>query len=271
MLFTVFGGTGFIGSHVTSYLESQGHEVRMPRRHEEVGATLLGHVIFAEGILVGASARVAEIVKVHIDKPRKIIKSANYESFLYLSTAKLYQDSDEAIETSPLEIANENIADIYTVSKLFGESVCLNIENPFVRVARISTVIGRNAYNNTFVYDIIDQATKNRSVVFSASASSERDYVAVSDVATVLEKISIGGKHRVYNVASGQQISHRTFADVLARLTGSSIRFEAGATTMRWPSINTQRIENEFQFLPRDPLKEFENILVHKLRRHDGT
>jgi nucleoside-diphosphate-sugar epimerase len=90
---------------------------------------------------------------------------------------------------------------------------------------------------------------------------SERDYISIDDVVELILRISTGGSHRLYNVASGTNVSNARLVSRLADLTGCTVDVDPGASTVRFPRIDTTRITEDFGFRPHDLLDDVVDLV----------
>ena len=77
---------------------------------------------------------------------------------------------------------------------------------------------------------------------------SSKDYVDINSVVDVIRRISESSRNRIYNVASGYNISHKEIVHLLRDLTGCSLTVAEGASANKWSLINIDRIRKEFDF-----------------------
>ena len=73
----------------------------------------------------------------------------------------------------------------------------------------------------------------------------------MDDVLVLLQAIALGGRHRLYNVASGRNVSNRTLADLVGRELSIPVTFAPGAPHVTFPPVIVDRIRAEFGFVPR--------------------
>jgi nucleoside-diphosphate-sugar epimerase len=135
-----------------------------------------------------------------------------------------------------------------------GESLCLAHQNPSVRVARISNVIGmhtRAESAHNFLDAIIQEAVTQRRVVLHSSLQSEKDYIGINDVACSLHAIATGGRERIYNVARGANTSTAALLDLMREVMPFDVTVAAGAPSIVFPPIDVHRLEKEFGFVPQ--------------------
>jgi len=145
MRFTVLGARGFVGSHLVSFLENEGADCITPARAEQLDGGNLGHVIYCIGLTADFRTRTFDTVESHVCALLDILKNCYYDSFLYLSSTRVYKNAQSTNEEAALRVTPHNPDDMYNISKIMGESLCLTIDNPSVRIARMSNVVGYNA------------------------------------------------------------------------------------------------------------------------------
>jgi hypothetical protein len=88
----------------------------------------------------------------------------------------------------------------------------------------------------------------SRNVVVGEAPLSSKDYILVDDAVRLLEAISLRGRHRTYNVASGHNVNHQEIAGRLTDLSGVSVGFLPGASLRCFPRIDVSRIVDEFGY-----------------------
>lgn len=248
MKFTVLGSSGFIGGHLVRHLRQQGHEVLSPSRNVSgLRGDKLGHVIYAIGLTGDFRTRLKETIEAHVDVLQRLMDGADFESWLYLSSTRVYGSlakDQKAAEDTPLSV-KPSPDSLYDLSKLLGEAICLATANPKIRVARLSNVYGLGQSEHTFLGSIIrDAATRGKVVIGEAPASS-KDYISVDDVIGYLTKIAAQGQERLYNIASSRPVTHQELAEII-RKRGFTVEFAPDAPVRVFPVIETTRLVDEF-------------------------
>ena len=263
MKFTVFGSRGFIGSNVTEYLRWEGHEVFTPARDEiPLPDVHLGHVIYCIGLTGDFRRRPFDTVNAHVTELTKRMQNASYDSWLYLSSTRVYGASSGPVtETDPIFVMPGSDG-IYDISKLLGESLCLSADRPTVRVARLSNVYGAKQSCHTFLGSLLEDVAAGREILIGEDPESSKDYIAITDVVCLIQKISLHGRHQLYNLASGSSTKHRMLAERLYQLTGRPVIFSVKAPRRIFPSMNVSRITEEFGLEPRSLLKDLNELIV---------
>ena len=261
MKFTILGSAGFIGSHLSNHLKAQGVECLTPEiRDLNDYNKSFGHVIYAIGITSDFRVKPFETIEAHVCTLKRFLENAKFDSFLYLSSARMYSESgaseEESICVNPL-----NSNDLYNISKLLGESLCLSLDKPTVRIVRLSNVFGNNYNSSDFLFSIIRDAVDKKKIVLHTTLDSEKDYVNIKDVVNLLPQISLMGKHRMYNVASGKNTKTREIVNELARITSCVCEVIPNAEEHSFPQISIKKIQDEFKFKPSYLLDNFEDLV----------
>jgi nucleoside-diphosphate-sugar epimerase len=145
-------------------------------------------------------------------------------------------------------------SDLYNLSKLMGESLCLQDARVGVRVVRLSNVVGgEDADSANFVPSLVREARSGR-IVLQTAADSAKDYIHIDDVAELLPRIAATGRERLYNVASGAQTTHAQWTTQLSAQTGCAVEVAPGAPMVRFIPVDIGRIRAEFNYQPRPVL-----------------
>lgn len=254
-MITVLGASGFIGSHLVERLKKYKLPHQAITRNGALPAANLGNVIYCIGVTADFRSRPFDTVDAHVCTLLELVRKWQFESLLYLSSTRLYSSGDSTDEEEPLRVRPQNFSDLYNISKLMGESITLNCGRTG-RVARIANVYGPDFTSDNFLPSILKQAVKGEKVVVQTAPSSEKDYVWIDEVVEQLIFIANEGKHNIYNVASGMNVSHIELMEKLRQLTGCEIEFAPEAPEIRFPRINTQRVRSEFGFLPSSMLQD---------------
>jgi nucleoside-diphosphate-sugar epimerase len=260
--FAVFGSEGWIGSALVRHLVSKGHEVYGATRHNWPAAGQnLGNAIFAIGLTGNFRGRPIQCARAHVATLLEVFERYRFESFLYLSSTRVYRGASEGSEEVTLLVRPIDPDDVYNITKLAGESVCLSTNEPRVRVARLSNVFGLGNRTNNFLSSIISDATTSGRVVIQTSRESQRDYVGLADIVFIIESIALTGQARLYNVASGRNVTNNQIAELITRSLGADVRFSENAATITYPRIIIDRIQCEFGFTPLDFEKLFAEMI----------
>lgn len=263
MTFTILG-QGFIGTHLLASLRREGHDCAAPARAEldQLRGRRLGHVVYCIGVTADFRSRPLDTARAHVCRLAEVLGTTDFESLLYLSSTRVYGSVSSGRETEDaFRVDPASPGDLYNLSKLMGESLCLSMESRRVRVARLSNVYGPDWTSDNFLSSVIRSAVDDGSVVFRSAPASARDYIAVEDVVRLLPEISLHGRERVYNVASGEPVTNAQLAATL-QASGCAVSFEESAPAVTYPRIDTSRVREEFPFTPRGVLDDLPALLA---------
>jgi nucleoside-diphosphate-sugar epimerase len=261
--YTIFGGYGFVGSELARQLEASGHHVkRIGRDNWPDQGAYLGQVIFCIGMTADFRKRLIETFEIQLLRLHATLANYRYESFLYLSSARVYSDAVSTVEDGPLLVRPTTADHVYNISKIAGESLCFAHDNPRIRVARLSNVYGPQDRSNLFLTAVMREAVELGQVTIGQAPESSKDYIAVEDAATMLITIAQAGKMRLYNVACGSNFTHQQIADVLEQ-NGLKVYFKANGPKVTFPEIDTNRATCEFKLKPATPASRLPDILNH--------
>jgi nucleoside-diphosphate-sugar epimerase len=242
---TVFGAGGFIGARLVEHLRQEGWEVLALRRGDDHWQGVdLGHVFYCVGLTADFRTRPFETIEAHVGFAAELLRRAQFASFLYLSSTRVYAGAPEGRETTPLTVDPNDPGDLYNLSKLLGEAACLAVDRPEVRIARLSNVFGSGMAADNFLMAVVREAVRTGRIALRQALDSEKDYVAVEDVAAALVRISVAGGHRLYNLAGGSNTTHAKLIEALTSLTGCTVAVAPGSAAARFPPIATERLQS---------------------------
>jgi nucleoside-diphosphate-sugar epimerase len=257
--FTILGSSGFIGSNVSKTLKNKNFNCYTPDvRKESLDGKNLGNVIYSLGVSDFRN-KPSDTIDAHICILNKILKNCSFDSLLYISSGRMYYNVDSTLEENSL-IGNPNMKnDLYNISKLQGESLCMSMNNPKIKIIRPSNVVGITAPSNLFIPSLIKEAVTTKKIILHSTLDSEKDYVHIDDLVQLIPKIISSNEFQLYNIASGYNISSNKIIDEIIRLTDCELEIASDAKKFSSGQINIDRIKNEFNFEPTriiDKIKE---------------
>lgn len=264
MRFTIFGSSGFIGSHLKDYLERiEGAEVICPTR-EEVLANRgdLGCVFYCIGMTGDFQKFPMPTVEAHVTLLKNILTRTKFEHFVYLSSTRIYGQSPSTSEEDSLTVRPTVLSDIYNISKIMGESICLHVGQPNVKVVRLSNVFDYRFLNPVFTTYLYEKARSGEPLTLLSQLGSAKDYITIDNVVELLYKISLHGTQAIYNVANGVNVTHDVLLKLLReRFPSLQVSVAQESPLVVNPSIDVARIATEFSFHP----KPFERAFAQAL------
>jgi len=266
---TVLGGTGFIGSHLVRHLTHSHFDFCVPGRHEPLSKEPLGHVIYSIGLTADFRSRPLDTVEAHVCLLRQLLAQGNFTSLTYLSSTRVYTGVTNTSENNAL-VVNPNVpSDLYNLSKLMGESLCLHGGHPLTRVARLSNTVGLRPDPDIFIDQLLEEGRQTGRIRLQTSLESRKDYLYIDDAVSALIDISTSPARGIINVASGQAVSNREIMEMLSEHMGFSFEVAPDAPTWKFQPIDTTRLRVEFSHTPRlfhDYFPEF----LHQYRKTKG-
>jgi len=249
MTTTVLGGRGFIGRHLEATLRSRGIECWLPERGDpRIFQRPLGHIYYCIGLTADFRERPYNTVDAHIGVLRDILEYADFDQLLYLSSTRVYSGSCSATETQTLSVAPFRADDLYNVSKLMGESLALSCGRP-CKVIRLSNVLGPDMGSTNFVGALVAEARATGRIFLRSAPSSQKDYIWIDDVVNGLISIAEKGRHSLYNLAGGENISHAAILELLTA-KGIEVAIIDNAPTTVFPTISIERLTADIEFHP---------------------
>lgn len=250
-LLTVLGGGGFIGSHLVNHLREMGCDCDAPDRDDDtIFQRRLGRVIYAIGLTADFRARPLETVEAHVCLLRRLLQSGDFESLTYLSSTRVYAGSTDTRESASLRVNPNDGSDLYNLSKLMGESLCLHGGRPGLKVARLSNVVGLRKEPDIFIDQLLEEGCRTGKVVFRTAPESRKDYVHVDDVVRLVGQLALSEAIGIYNVASGEGVTNREIAEALRSELGFEVSTVPDAPTWEFTAIDVGKARNLFAFRP---------------------
>jgi nucleoside-diphosphate-sugar epimerase len=216
-----------------------------------------GHVIDCIGLTGDFRSRPLATAEAHVAIPARCLAEVHLTSFLYLSSTRVYAHAAATQEHTPLLCLPTDPSDLYNLTKLAGEALCLGDPRPSVRVVRLSNVYGPDPGADTFLGQIIAAGRDTGQITFRQGPESAKDYVGLTDVVRLLPMIARTGRQRLYNVAAGTNTTHDAIAGILRQHCGWQTHFQPGSPAICFPPIDITRLSEEF----RPPLSNFSSDL----------
>jgi len=253
-MITVLGGKGFIGSNIVHKLKETGELFYAPGRGEDIFKKDLGDIIYSIGLTADFRNKPFETVEAHVCFLKEILQKANFSSLTYLSSTRVYINSNETevFEDSPISISITDPDELYTLTKLTGERLCLS-SGRTTKIARLSNVYGKNAGSEDFLISVIKRINESGSVKFFTTPESSKDYISIDNLCDLLVSIAGKGKTGIYNLASGENISNTEIIEMLGQYYSFKYEFDENARKIIFPRINIDKIKKEFGFSVSNP------------------
>ncbi len=259
---TLIGARGFVGSHLLAHLRSIGWTCEVIARDVQPQANrAYGHLFYCAGLTADFRQRPFDTVEAHVSYLAKWLQIAQFDSLTYLSSTRVYANATSTAETGALIVNPEIAGDLYNLSKLMGESLCLQSGRP-VKIVRLSNVYGEQMPPQNFLAEILSAAARFKSVQFGSSPESEKDFISVKDVVFALPQIALHDATGIFNLASGRNVSNRMIADFLTS-AGVICEFQANAPAIKFPRIETKKVESIVGFRTHDLVQDLPSLLQY--------
>ena len=268
---TVLGSAGFIGSHLARHLQRQGYDCNLPQKGDEsIYTSTLGHVIYAVGLTADFRSRPLDTVEAHVCLLQRLIRAGNFESLTYLSSTRVYAGAADTAETARLQVNPNDPGDLYNLSKLMGESLCLHVGRQSMKVARLSNIVGLRPDPDIFIDQLLEEGCRTGRVVFRTALESRKDYLYIDDTVDLLTRITLSPETGIYNVASGEGVENGEIARVLATEMGFEVTVAADAPTWDFIAVDVSKVKACFAFSPRR-FADYFPIFLQSYREKKGV
>ncbi len=240
MKVVVFGGAGFIGSHVADVLSETGHDVTIfdikPSPYLQKNQTMLvGDImdqkqveeIVSDKSLVYHYAGIADIdecalrpvdtVRYNILGTVHILEAcrkASVERFVFASSAYVYSDAGYFYRTS--KQACESLIENYW--ELYGlKYTCL----------RYGSLYGERADDHNSIYRLLKQALRDGKLTYHGTGEEIREYIHVRDAAENSVKILAKEYENQNIILTGPEtMSYRRLLEMIDEILGGRIDIE---------------------------------------------
>jgi len=263
-MITVLGASGFIGSHFTDYLKQSHDDFFAPEKGDEtIFSRPLGNVVYAIGITSDFRERPLACIDAHVCILHRLIQEGNFDSLTYLSSTRVYGIGKNTSENSALTVNPNRLDDIYNISKLMGESIVIQSGRPYMKVVRLSNVLGENQNPDTFLAQLLQEGFTTGSVTFQQALNSAKDYIHIRDVVFFVRQIAKLRESGIYNIAGGETISNASIADYMKSILGFETNVSDNAPTRSFNTINIDKIVKIFGVRPRSFSDYFPELLQH--------
>lgn len=266
---TVIGGQGFVGRALVLQLENKVGELWVPQKNDaQIFERDLGKVFYCAGLTADYLQRPYDTVNAHVNLLSEVLYRAKWEHLVYLSSARVYDGLSGVVdETADLKLNSNNPRHLYDLSKLMGESLCLQTGR--ASVARLSCVYCDETDEDGFLPQLLRRAlaSKSTNLLVESSPYYSRDYVHLHDVIDALIAISNENKSTIYNVASGQNVTNKDIFSILEVVCNLSVVPAHSHEPPIAPDICIEKIKNSLGWSARNVLPTIEKILNERKGR----
>lgn len=251
-LLTVLGADGFIGSHLLKELRLRGMAYRAPTREDRLYLEQpLGHVIYAIGLTADFRTRPFDTIDAHVCVLSEVLKHGNFDSLTYLSSTRIYNRSESSKETDDIRVNSTCPDNLYNISKLCGESLCLASNNAKVKIARLSNIVGLRKDCDIFIDQLLNEGFINGTIILKSALHLSKDYLYIDDAVQLLLKIAVSPYCGVFNVASGTLTSNRQILDSIQEILGIPYIAENTSPQPDNEAIDVTKLKSTFLYSPQ--------------------
>lgn len=251
--FTILGSRGFLGSHLLRTLVSRGHSVYTPDNiNSAVFRAEHGNILYCIGLTADFRMRPFATIESHVCILNKLLKETYFKTLTYFSSTRVYQGAHSTTEDVMLRVDPNRHEDLYSLSKLAAEALCLHSGREGIKILRLSNLVGLRDDNDLFINQVLHDIVTRGSVTLHSSATSSKDYIWVQDAVDAVITMAASTLSGCYNLASGQ---NQTNYDLLAALR-SHFEFELEYTERTseaiYPEIDISKIRGAISWEPTE-------------------
>lgn len=267
--YTILGSTGFIGSNIAARLQSQGLGVYAPSRDfDQYGKIYLGNVIYCIGLTADFRYRPFETIEAHVCVLKKILETAKFDTLTYLSSTRLYVNANDTKEDSEISVAPHRLDDLYTLSKLTGESLCHQSRHENIKIARLSNIIGLRDDADIFIDQMLDEIVTANCLHLETSIESSKDYLYIDDAVDAVIELATSRQVGCFNVASGENTTTRTIIEYLKSEFKFDLLENPDGQVISAREIEIDKLREAISFAPKPFSTYFpEYLKLYKQRR----
>jgi UDP-glucose 4-epimerase len=233
----VFGGSGFVGSHVADALTSAGIETTifdiMPSKYLQKNQKFIHGSILDQDLLVSSIKEQDYVyhlagqadIGISFKKPKDTLhlniqgttnileacRLNNIERFVFASTVYVYSDAGGFYRAS--KQACEIIIEEY--QKIFGINYT---------ILRYGSLYGPRAPEENFIYRVLKQAITEKKINLGYGLDEKRDFIHVYDAAKMSVDILQSEYQNIHAVLTGyQNLSRGELIDIIVEMLGDKI------------------------------------------------
>ena len=171
-------------------------------------------------------------------------------------------NQDGSTESCDLKICTDDERSLFNLTKLTAENILLQTIKKSI-VVRPSNVYGLALDSPLFLPSIVRDAINNGKVDMYVSKEYAKDYVSVDDVAEAIYQLSKAENlaDRIFNIASGFNVTANQIAKVLKEETGCTIYWHGSVVNEVFPKTNIDRITKMNHYRPKNVLLDLKSMI----------
>lgn len=250
MKFLIFGGTGFVGRHLSNYIKERGEEVLTISRSGNADSLALditqkeefSKIDFLPDVVVNCASKTPTKGKSSTDSDflkelfmTNVIGAANIANWaIRTGVPSIINCSTLVVVKKPWpEPLKEEYFALpdgfhvgYAMSKLSQEQIMDQVvieTGTKVLHARLSAVYGEDMAPEGLMFRLLEKFLQDEEVVLEDGSKNSVDLIHVTDVSRAIFAIAKSNPHeKVMNLAGGEEISIFELAEVIKNITGSN-------------------------------------------------
>jgi len=263
-MITVLGSSGFIGSHIVKTLAATNVSFYAPNRTDDLRNKDLGDVIYCIGMTADFRKKPFETVDAHIGFLQNILKNCQFNSITYLSSSRVYihNKEQEVTESDSVLINANDPDDLYNLTKLTGERLCLS-SNKKSKIARISNVFSPATISNSFLLSIISEITATGKLTLYMDPASSKDYILIDDIVSLLIQLATDDEQGIYNLSSGINTSVNEIISEIKKYIPNFATVNADGKPIVFPRISNKKITAKFNYKPQSLIQFIPQLLKY--------
>lgn len=261
-MITVLGSSGFVGANLVNQLIKDKIEFETPKRDEKLHNKFRGDIIYCIGLTSDFRVKPFETIEAHVCLLSKILKEVDFNSLTYLSSTRLYVNSKESEvnEKSDIKISIDDPDELYTLTKLTGERICLS-SGRNTKIARLSNVYGIDYSSTNFIFDLLNKISNTSSLELYTTLNSAKDYISIESVTSLLLKISMSSLNGIYNIANGENLTNQDLLLIINQFFKFNLKVNSNSKEIVHPIINIDKIKQEFKFKQENTKEKLFNLI----------
>lgn len=262
-MITVIGGNGFIGSDIVSLIKSLNLPHWVPQKNDKKIFELeLGTVIYVAGH-GDCQNEPFKVLDANTTYLSTLLKDANFDKIVYISSTRLYLDSSRSLENEDLLIGFKDKRRLFNLTKAVAEELIKLSGKKFV-ILRPSNVYGGAIKSPLFLPSIVRDAVNCGKVKMYVPPSYAKDYVSVKDVSRCVLEACLTAKldNDIFNVAAGVNVSAIEIAQVLQTHTNCNVEWiETDSSTDQFPVTSIKKLQGVIDYNPKAVLEDLLDMI----------
>jgi len=292
----VFGGSGFLGSHVADALSDAGYHVRIfDREHSSYvrpdQEMIVGDIMNLDEVISASSkckyvynfagiadindaknrpvdtARINVLGNVHVLEGARINRA---ERFVFASSLYVYSESGSFYRASK------------QAAERFVESYHERYDLPYT-ILRYGSLYGRRADGRNGIYRLLRDALEKKSVSYTGSKSAMREYIHVLDAAKLsVQILGVEYANRHFVLSGQERMSVENFMKMISEMIpgGVALNFQGKVDDGHYimtpygfhPKVGHKLVSNDYVDLGQGLLDCMAEIheQIHKSQHADG-